>query len=150
MIPALTVRQPWASAFFDLPAARAKDVENRGWSTNWRGRIAIHAGLAIDEGGLGWFELHELPGPLDRDRGHVLGTVDLTGCHEAGSPQCVAHRCDSNPWAFWPTEPGQKIVHWVVEHPRRFVSPIRARGLQTLWSPDPSLAYLIETAEVML
>lgn len=36
---ALTVKQPWAS----LIASGIKDIENRSWKTNYRGRIYIHA-----------------------------------------------------------------------------------------------------------
>jgi hypothetical protein len=40
--PILTVRQPWASAIFHA----GKDIENRVWPTDYRGRLWIHAGLA--------------------------------------------------------------------------------------------------------
>ncbi len=35
----LSVQQPWAS----LIAECGKDIENRNWSTNYRGPVAIHA-----------------------------------------------------------------------------------------------------------
>lgn len=38
---ALTIRQPWAS----LIALGVKTIETRSWRTNYRGPIAIHAGL---------------------------------------------------------------------------------------------------------
>lgn len=38
---ALSVRQPWAW----LIVSGYKDIENRDWSTNLRGRIWIHTGL---------------------------------------------------------------------------------------------------------
>lgn len=38
----LTIRQPWAS----LIAVGAKTIETRGWSTKYRGPLAIHAGKA--------------------------------------------------------------------------------------------------------
>ena len=38
---AITISQPWAR----LIASGEKFVENRSWSTNYRGPIAIHAGL---------------------------------------------------------------------------------------------------------
>jgi hypothetical protein len=40
-IPALSVRQPWA---FGIIYA-GKDIENRDWSTRYRGPVLIHAGL---------------------------------------------------------------------------------------------------------
>lgn len=41
---ALTIHQPWAS----LLACGAKKYETRGWKTNYRGPIAIHASKAVD------------------------------------------------------------------------------------------------------
>ncbi len=41
----LTIRQPWAS----LIAVGAKTIETRGWSTTYRGPLAIHAGKAKPE-----------------------------------------------------------------------------------------------------
>ena len=41
---ALTIRQPWA----DLIMSGAKDVENRTWSTSYRGRLWIHAAVKVD------------------------------------------------------------------------------------------------------
>lgn len=39
-MPCLSIRQPWPWAIFVL----GKDVENRSWSTRYRGPILIHAG----------------------------------------------------------------------------------------------------------
>ena len=44
MLRALTIRQPWAWAI----AAGHKRVENRSWSTAYRGPLAIHAGRVIE------------------------------------------------------------------------------------------------------
>lgn len=41
---ALTLRQPWASAVVRL----GKDVENRTWTTPYRGLLVIHAGKGVD------------------------------------------------------------------------------------------------------
>lgn len=41
---ALTLRQPWASAVVRL----GKNVENRTWTTPYRGLLAIHAGKGVD------------------------------------------------------------------------------------------------------
>jgi hypothetical protein len=47
-VKALSIRQPWAW----LIVAGYKDVENRKWSTSFRGRIYIHAGKTLDSAGL--------------------------------------------------------------------------------------------------
>lgn len=43
LLKALTIRQPWAW----LIVAGHKPVENRSWSTKYRGPLAIHAGLSM-------------------------------------------------------------------------------------------------------
>lgn len=42
--PVLSVRQPWAW----LIVRGIKDVENRSWRTNYRGRLYIHAAALVD------------------------------------------------------------------------------------------------------
>jgi len=39
-VKALSVRAPWWWAILHL----GKDIENRDWSTNYRGKIYLHAG----------------------------------------------------------------------------------------------------------
>jgi hypothetical protein len=43
MIPALSIRQPWAW----LIVHGHKDIENRDWSTPFRGQLLVHAGLTM-------------------------------------------------------------------------------------------------------
>ena len=43
MIPALSIRQPWAW----LIVNGHKDIENRDWPTNFRGRLLVHAGQTM-------------------------------------------------------------------------------------------------------
>jgi hypothetical protein len=43
MIPALSIRQPWAW----LIVNGHKDIENRDWRTPFRGRFLVHAGLTM-------------------------------------------------------------------------------------------------------
>jgi hypothetical protein len=42
---ALSIRQPWAW----LIVAGHKDIENRSWSTKFRGRVLIHAGKGMTD-----------------------------------------------------------------------------------------------------
>src|SRR5215207_9203094 len=83
---ALTIRQPRAWAV----VAGHKDVENRSWSTPFRGTIAIHAGYAED------LEAYtELVAERGRElvippyelmtRGAIVGVVDLVDCVESHS-----------------------------------------------------------------
>lgn len=139
----LTVRQPWAAAFFVAPNI-AKDVENRTWSPGAVGRIAIHAGRTVDEDAL---LTVGRPRILDKSRGVILGTVEITSYHRAGTPACMSLFCDANPWATFDAD--GRTWHWMVEHARRFMTPIPCRGNLGLWEPGPSVAHLIEIAEVV-
>lgn len=86
VLPALSVRQPWASAIL----GGIKPVENRDWSTGYRGPLLIHAGRKLEQGDIdalaeiiradgraewmAWLEAHE---PTAMPRGGVIGRVDL-------------------------------------------------------------------------
>jgi len=62
-VQALSIRMPWAY----LIATGVKDVENRTWKTNYRGRVFIHAGKKFDRAAL---EHHHLI-RLKRDGGLI-------------------------------------------------------------------------------
>lgn len=44
-LPALSINNPWAS----LIVSGDKDLENRNWTTSFRGEFYIHAGLKVDK-----------------------------------------------------------------------------------------------------
>jgi hypothetical protein len=80
---ALSIRQPWAW----LILYAGKDIENRVWSTNVRGRVLVHAakGMTKDEyheaplynsGG----EFIVLPPFEGLQRGGVVGSVEIVDC----------------------------------------------------------------------
>ena len=87
---ALSIRQPWAW----LIVTGNKDVENRTWPTNFRGRNYVHAGKQPDSGWL----LHAVPGaesidiPDSLPLGAIIGEVDIA--------ECVTH--SSSPWFAGP------------------------------------------------
>lgn len=92
---ALSIRQPWAWLILN----GGKDIENRTWATNVRGRVLIHAatGCTRAEHHAAIAFAHERCGiPLERMtganfdrllRGGIVGSVEITGCtREARSP----------------------------------------------------------------
>jgi hypothetical protein len=86
---ALSIRQPWAS----LIVAGCKDVENRTWRTSVRGRILVHAGLALDRAGLEFAaKLGIEIDPATLDRGGVIGSVEIVDCVDYSE----------SPWFFGP------------------------------------------------
>ena len=107
---ALTVRQPWAS----LIVAGIKDVENRSRRTHYRGRLGIHAGLAIDEEGLRRYKRYL---DFDLPRGALIGSVLLVDCVENSKSR----------WAV----PG--YFHWVLADAKEFARPRKMTGRLGLW-----------------
>ena len=107
---ALTLRQPFAS----LVVAGVKDVENRSRPTKYRGVLAIHAGLAIDNDAM------TAHGHLidDMPAGALIGTVRVIDCVQDSESE----------WAI----PGQ--WHWLLTEPRPFDTPIPAKGKLGLWT----------------
>jgi hypothetical protein len=88
---ALSIRQPWAW----LIIRGHKDIENRTWLTNFRGKFLIHAGKKFDYEGYNWVlsEMNmELPEIKDYERGGIVGSAKVT--------DCVA--LFDSPWFFGP------------------------------------------------
>ena len=71
----LCIRQPWAALIIEGD----KDIENRTWSTNYRGPLLIHASLGKafwpDDRIAKEFRC-KIP-PLASKRGEIIGIVDL-------------------------------------------------------------------------
>lgn len=122
---ALSIRSPWW--WFILHGA-GKDIENRDWSTNYRGRILVHASSwwqesAIDSDLEDAIYIAELSGhPLSRlpridpeemkaSRGHIVGSVEITGCTSKSS----------SPWFFG--RYGFELANPIV-----FPRPVQCRG----------------------
>jgi hypothetical protein len=120
----LSVWCPWAQ----LILCAGKDVENRGWSTTYRGPLLIHAsklnhkkrevdeilGRLAGEGmitqALRWQIAHRVPA----DRGKIIGVVNLVG----------AKKSSTSKW--W--VPGQVALE--LAEPKLFAEPIAHRGEQ--------------------
>jgi hypothetical protein len=114
----LTLRQPWAWAVVH----GGKDVENRGWRTQYRGALLIHAGSA--------FEAEECetvcrlatqqpPPARDFVHGAIIGVVELVDCLQ-------------NSDSLW-AAPGQ--WHWRLRGPRPFDPAVTCPGKLGLWRP---------------
>jgi hypothetical protein len=124
MIPALTIRQPFAWAVI----YGGKDVENRGWRTSYRGPLVIHAAREPDPAAaedvlrtIADPVLLGHPAAAWQARGAFIGLVFLAEIR-ADSP---------SPWAM----AGQ--YNWVLEFPAPIDPPVPARGRPGLW-PAPA------------
>ena len=122
---ALSVIMPWPWFIMKY----GKDVENRTWYTNYRGRILIHVSKKPDPYYLTIVKKYSADPVLTEKQkeefrylnaalcGCIIGTVEIVDCVQNYSSQ----------WA----EPG--MWHWVLQKPELFKEPIPARGSLGLW-----------------
>lgn len=128
---AITVCQPYAS----LIMMGDKRVENRRWSTHYRGDLIIHAGKSLK-----WmptrYEMKLNPRlEVSKDVlpfGKILGIVTLVDVVHFPPPEyrqdlswLKSYEHASGPWC------------WILENPRPFKVPIPWRGAQGLFTIDP-------------
>jgi len=77
---AISVNQPWAYAIVH----GYKPVENRNWSTEYRGEVLIHAGLKFDDEGYKFpkkmLPTANLPKKEGFFRGGIVGSAYITDC----------------------------------------------------------------------
>lgn len=111
---AITVRNPWAWAIVH----GTKRIENRSWTTAYRGPLAIHAGMANWSDDDHEFVRHLCPSlPDDLYGGAIIGTVDLVDVVTASR----------SPWFSGP-------FGWVLANPRP-CEPYAVGGKLGLWTP---------------
>ena len=119
----LSIKQPWAS----LIVLGIKDIENRSWSTDFRGKIYIHASKVPIRGlwnNLNREQVHEVIESHKIDNytvlpyGAIIGTVEIVD---------IVRNYDSI-WA----EKNQ--YNWVLKNPVLFDKPIEnVKGKMLLW-----------------
>ncbi|WP_425833022.1 hypothetical protein [Streptomyces fractus] len=119
-VRALTLWQPWASCIAYGP----KRIENRHWSTSYRGWVLIHAGRTLDR------DAWNLPlaRPFltrPQPRGAVLAVGRLVDCHP-GDGYCTLWSA-SDQW------------HWKFTDVRTLRQPLFWPGARGLWTPTPQL-----------
>ncbi len=96
---ALSIRQPWAW----LVANGHKDIENRDWATNFRGRFLIHAAKSMtrdeyeEARDFAAYNGVTIPAPHELERGGIAGmrspVLAPAWCHHAGE----SRRAERNP-----------------------------------------------------
>lgn len=149
----ITVRQPWAWAIIH----GGKDVENRSRNIvgDYRGGVAIHAGLGWSEDGAEDWEVRramrsdELGYPADDSEtwagesaydgdprfvhGAIIGTVNLWAVHRATPGNLCCPRGKGR-WAM--------ADHWhlCLNNPQPLAKPIPAKGRLGLWNYDGEVA----------
>lgn len=126
-LKALTVRQPWA----DLIVGGDKLIENRSWTSTYRGWVLIHASKT-------WDDYDDLPLQLSESRlnemwsSAIIGAAHLERVLDEESA-LSEFDCPSDapryPWVNGPK-------CWVFSKVVRFPDPIGHVGQMGLWTPD--------------
>jgi activating signal cointegrator 1 len=148
----ISLRQPWATLFVH----GFKRIETRSWPTEFRGRLAIHAGKGYDQSELDLFysppfleafEKLEIPMFSHLPRGCLLGWVTITDClpmvDEPG-PRALKFSITDDPRlnnrerAFGHYAPGRYA--WITSEQRRVLAkPVALRGFQRIQRLPPDL-----------
>lgn len=138
---ALTIRQPWASLTLMVGenGKAFKRVETRSYRTNYRGRIAIHAGathedLLLLEGlVLRHMGVEVRPQMVALPYGKVIGEVTIKDCIPINelwdTEYSTAMEVDFGDWSK-----GKGRFGWILEDPVMYDQPVPARGQLGLWN----------------
>ena len=128
-VKVLTVKQPWAY----LICSGIKDIENRTWKTNFRGRIYIHSSAkGIEFSNPNEVFTKEQYSSLDNEHKiMVIMSKKAMECSSIiGSVEIVD--CVLNHPSVW-AEKG--VYHWVLANPILFEKPIvDVKGKLGLWN----------------
>ena len=130
----LSIKQPWAS----LIASGIKDIENRTWKTNFRGRILIHT----SEKKAGSLNLLLTGDQLRHTReckkmwvGHtsaIIGEVDIIDCVLNHPSVWAEHFADKK--LKNGTIVSVPIYNWVLANPVSYDTPIlNVKGKLSFW-----------------
>lgn len=120
---ALTVLQPFAS----LIVEGLKTMETRKWSTDFRGRLLIHAGKATSH-----IQLTPPGMKFDHLRGVILGSVELIDVEAA--MECEPDE-EERRFGFF----HEGYFAWKLANPVKLDAPIPCRGDLGFWTPPTSV-----------
>lgn len=124
---ALTIKQPWAS----LIASGIKDIENRTWRTNFRGRIYIHASGTYDHRHREMSHLFSINqwSSLSIADQHLLTSESWIKSAIIGEVEIID--CVQNHPSVW-AEKG--VWNWVLANPVLYKNPIlNVKGKLSFW-----------------
>jgi hypothetical protein len=110
---ALTIHQPYVNAILYY----GKDIENRSWTTNFRGTFAVHAGAVVDDDPR-VLKINKMP----IVRSAIIGVVDILDCVDT-------HR---SKWFGGP-------IGFVLGNPRPLSKPIPCKGQLNFWNVPPEI-----------
>jgi len=140
MNKAISVKNPWAY----LIVSGIKPIENRTWSTKFRGRVLIHASGQLcnpvftseQE-----YDIKRLMPVNDLWRGNIqgaiVGSVEIVDCvinHSSIWAEKTEGVTDVNTKEFIPSNKQKPIYNWVLKNPTLFENPIlNIKGKLSFW-----------------
>lgn len=115
----LSIRPPWSTLIIE----GYKLIENRGWRSNYIGKLLIHSSRKFDSEGAEWifFNFPHLKTVIESDhhKGFIIGSVDMVACvTESKSKWFVG------PYGF------------VFKNPFKFEKPIQCKGALGIFNFD--------------
>jgi hypothetical protein len=116
--PALSIRQPWAWAI----VAGHKDVENRTWTTRYRGPLLIHASTKVDRAGIDIIRSRRVVLPDELTVGALIGYANLADVVTSSRSR----------WAL------DGHYHFLLTDPVMFKTPVACAGRLGLFQPKES------------
>ena len=125
---AITIKQPWAS----LIVHGIKDIENRSWSTKFRGRVLIHATAKGEK--RSWGSLSDIQSSKLLQSGSSLNKTSFSNLPTGsiiGSIEIVD--CIMNHPSVWADK---GVYNWVLANPILFPEPIPVKGKLSFWEYD--------------
>jgi hypothetical protein len=124
----LTVCQPYAA----LIADGSKGIENRTWSTRYRGPIGIHAGKSRAY-------LNDYPYDKPMVFGALVAVVHLFSCVHIERLEQFAERYPQVSWIVG-HEHAEGPYCWILTDVHALLTPVPMNGAQSLWHcPDDVL-----------
>jgi hypothetical protein len=143
MAKCITVKQPWAS----LIVHGIKDIENRTWKTNFRGRVLIHAGVTHSKREdrellyfLNQWQRNEAYKKLElfydkrMPYGTIIGSVEIVDC-VINHPSIWAEKTEYKHGIAQ----HKPIWNWVLKNPILFDKPIPCKGALSFWEYNGEL-----------
>lgn len=145
---ALTIKQPYAS----LIVEGIKDIENRTWKTNYRGRILIHAGkdnliknlkygddiICLNNKQLEYINNNKHNDIFNKEliTGAIIGSVEILDCVINHTSIWAENTEISTAWGGVEVIIGKPIYNWVLANPIKFDKPIPIKGKLSLWETN--------------
>ena len=140
---AITIKQPWAS----LIVRGIKDIENRTWRTNFRGRVLIHSAgshgkkfkinLTDDQMKLAFPVVAKECMFGNFPFSAIIGSIEIKDC-VVNHPSIWAEKTEEwtigiNPKIYKEITGKNIIYNWVLANPVLFPEPIPCKGKLSFW-----------------